>query len=278
MRDTGSSETAFFTIETFINDNRWGWIVDSESRRGRGPLSAWRVSFAEKANPAGFEATRIKSSPTPTREYNSNPDEGSVPCPFRIGLNEDERGLALRYLPMAHQLAQRMCAVWPAERDELESTAYLALAEAAQAFDSSRKVGFGTFARHRIRAALRDLQRLLSLDSWPRPGEAGPVRHELSRFHNRVGQGRDAGADQSLESGTEEARAIDGWLEQLPTAHAAVCRFIYQGGKSESDVAIELGCSKSMLSRLHREAITGLIRAYHYAHMARPHDSAGASD
>ena len=241
-------------------------------------MSAWRVSVAEKGNSAEFGTTRIKSPPTPKREYNSIPGDGSVPCPFRIALNEEKRGLALRYLPMAHQLAQRLCAIWPTERDELESTAYLALAEAAQAFDSSRKVGFGTFARHRIRAALRDLQRLLSLDSWPSPGEEGPVRRELSRFHDRVGQGLDAGANQLREAGTDEARAIDGWLEQLPTAHAAVCRFIYQGGKSESDVAIELGCSKSMLSRLHREAITGLIRAYHHARVARPLDSAEAID
>ena len=246
--------------------------------RGRGPLSAWRVSFAEKGSPVKLEPTRINSSPTPTREYNSNHGDGSVPCPFRIGLNEEERGLAVRYLPMAHQLAQRLCAVWPADRDELESTAYLALAEAAQAFDSSRKVGFGTFARHRIRAALRDLQRLLSLDCWPGRGEEGPVRRELSRFHDRVGLRLDAGADQLLEAGTEAARAVDDWLRQLPTAHAAVCRFIYQGGKSESDLAIELGCSKSMLSRLHREAITGLIRAYHHARMAHPHDSAPAID
>ena len=45
-------------------------------------------------------------------------------------------------MPMGHQLA-RLCSSWPTDRAELESTAYLALAEAAQSFDSP-KVGFGT--------------------------------------------------------------------------------------------------------------------------------------
>jgi RNA polymerase sigma factor (sigma-70 family) len=251
--------------------------MDGESRRGRRPLSAWRVSLPEKANPGQLEATENTPSPT-TQEYDINSAEGSVPCPFRIPLNEEQRGLAVRYMPMAYQLAQRLCAVWPAERDELESTAYLALAEAAQTFDSSRKVGFGTFARHRIRAALRDLQRLLSLDGWPGSGEEGFVRPELSRFHDRIGRGLSVDPDQTPEAVTEEARAVDEWLQRLPKAHAAVCRFIYRGGKSEDEVAMELGCSKSMLSRMHREAITGLIRAYHRARLAHPQDLSKAID
>jgi RNA polymerase sigma factor (sigma-70 family) len=243
--------------------------VDGKSRRGRGPLSAWRVSFPEKANPSELEVTENKPSPA-TQEYDRNDAEGSVPCPDGIPLNEDQRGLAVRYLPMAHHLAQRLCAVWPAERDELESTAYLALAEAAQAFDSSRKVGFGTFARHRIRAALRDLQRLLSVDGWPGSGEQGPMRPELSRFHDRIGPALGVEPEQPVEAETEEARAVDEWLRRLPKAHAAVCRCIYRGGMSEDEVATELGCSKSMLSRMHREAITGLIRTYHRVRLAHP--------
>ena len=179
---------------------------------------------------------------------------------------------------MAHHLAQRLCAIWPADRAELESTAYLALAEAAQSFDSSRKVGFGTFARHRIRAALRDLQRLLSLDGWPERGNDGPVRTELGRFHDRIDRRSAIEHCQTLDAVTEEAEAVDEWLQQLSKAHAAVCRLIYQGGKSEDEVATELGCSKPMLSRLHREAITGLIRAYHLARLADPQDSSQATD
>jgi DNA-directed RNA polymerase specialized sigma subunit len=102
-----------------------------------GRLSAWRVSLADKANSRELEATGNKTSPE-TQEYDSTDAESSVPCPDRIPLNEDQRGLAVRYMPMAHHLAQRLCAICPAESEELESTAYLALAEAAQSFDSSR--------------------------------------------------------------------------------------------------------------------------------------------
>lgn len=251
--------------------------MDGESKRGRGPLSAWRVSFAEPMNSRQLEAAECKTS-LATREYANNDAEGSLPRPDRIPLNEDEHGLAVRYLPMAHHLAQRMCAIWPDEREELESTAYLALAEAAQSFDSSRKVGFGTFARHRIRAALRDLQRLLSHDGWPGSGEQGQVRTELGRFHDRIGREIGIEPDQPVAAVTEEAEAVDLWLQRLPKAHAAVCRFIYRGGKSEDEVATELGCSKSMLTRMHREAITGLIRAYHRARLGQPQDSGKATD
>jgi hypothetical protein len=99
-------------------------LVDGESRRGRGPLSAWRVSLADTANSRELEATGNKTSPE-TQEYDSTDAESSVPCPDRIRLNEDQRGLAVRYMPMAHHLAQRLCAIWPAESEELESTAYL---------------------------------------------------------------------------------------------------------------------------------------------------------
>ena len=240
-------------------------------------MSAWRVSFAEPVNSIQLEATESKTSLV-TREYDNNDAEGSVPCPDRVRLDEDQRGLAVRYLPMAHHLAQRMCAIWPAEREELESTAYLALAEAAQSFDSSRKVGFGTFARHRIRAALRDLQRLLSLDGWPGSGEQGQVVTELGRFRDRIGREIGIEPDQPSGAGTEEAEAVDEWLRRLPKAHGAVCRFIYQGRKSEDEVATELGCSKSMLTRMHREAVTGLIRAYRRARLGHPQDSGKATD
>jgi len=245
--------------------------------RGRGPLSAWRLSSADTVRQRDLEATGIKTSPA-TQEYDSDDAESSVPCRDRIPLNEDQRGLAQRYMPMALQLAQRLCAIWPGERDELESTAYLALAEAAQTFDSTRKVGFGTFARHRIRAALRDLQRLLSLACWPGSHGEVPARTGLGRFHDRIGRGVLVEPDQPLEAVTEEAEAVDQWLQRLPKVHAAVCRFIYVGGKSEDQVAMEIGCSKAMLSRMHREAVVGLIRDYHRGRLVHPQNSNQASD
>ncbi len=67
-------------------------------------------------------------------------------------LTEEQRELAIKYLPMARGLAQRLYPTSPAHPEELQSTAYLALVDAARTFDPTRNVGFGGFARHRIRA------------------------------------------------------------------------------------------------------------------------------
>ena len=61
----------------------------------------------------------------------------------------------------------------------------------------------------------------------------------------------------------ESTEAVEFWLRRLPRAHAAACRLIYIHGKSQDEAASEVSCSKSYLSRLHREAINWLIRDYH---------------
>ena len=67
----------------------------------------------------------------------------------------------------------------------------------------------------------------------------------------------------------ESTEAVEFWLRRLPKAHAAACRLIYIHGKSQDEAATEVGCSKSYLSRLHREAINWLIREYHQAGAAQ---------
>ena len=67
----------------------------------------------------------------------------------------------------------------------------------------------------------------------------------------------------------ESPDAVEDWLSHLPRAHAAACRLIYIDGKSQDEAAAEVGCSKSYLSRLHREAVTWLIRKYHQTKLAR---------
>jgi hypothetical protein len=73
----------------------------------------------------------------------------------RVLLSEEERALAVRYLPLARHLSRRLYEISPTRPEELHATACMALAEAARNYDPSRNVGFGTYARHRIRAALR---------------------------------------------------------------------------------------------------------------------------
>jgi hypothetical protein len=58
----------------------------------------------------------------------------------------------------------------------------------------------------------------------------------------------------------EAIEVVESYLRRLPRVHAQACRFIYIDGKSQDEAAALLGCSKSYLSRLHRDAIDWLIR------------------
>ncbi len=177
----------------------------------------------------------------------------------RSPLTEEQQRLASQYLPLARSMAQRLARYWPAEREELESTAYMALVEAAQSFDPDRKVGFGTFARFRIRGALRDFQRLMNSAGGRGGRENPPVFQRLGKDAEEYGQVIGIQPDGPVGSDIEAIEAVEDWLGRLPRAHAAACRLIYVHGKSQEDAAAHVGCSKSYLSRLHREAITWLV-------------------
>jgi RNA polymerase sigma factor (sigma-70 family) len=187
----------------------------------------------------------------------------AAPHRRRVPLTEEQRELAVNYLPMARQLARRLHSTWPFHREELESTAYMALVEAAQTFDPSRGVGFGTYARHRIRGALRDLQRVICSGKSRAAGATAPVFQKLKAFDEHNGMVLGVEPDPPVGTWIESTEAVEFWLRRLPRAHAAACRLIYIHGKSQDQVAVEIGCSKSYLSRLHREAINSLIRDYH---------------
>jgi RNA polymerase sigma factor (sigma-70 family) len=177
----------------------------------------------------------------------------------RIPLTDEQRDLAVQYLPLAESIAARWCINPQIGRDELLATAYLALVEAAQTFDPCRNVHFATFARRRIRGALRDCQRLLMSDNWRGRMAPRPMYQRLPP--NAECRGRLVGIEPDSPVGTqiEAAEAVERWLRGLPKAHAAACRLIYIEGKTQEEVAALVGCSKSYLSRLHQQALTWLI-------------------
>jgi RNA polymerase sigma factor (sigma-70 family) len=194
--------------------------------------------------------------PFPAR---SNPNGGRVP------LSDDQRGLATQYLPMAQAMAKRIRFPRCQEREELESTAYLALVEAAQSYDPNRNVNFATYARHRIRGALRDYTRLVLSAGWRGDPALRPVFQRLGRDTEHHGHVLGIEPDRPVGSEVESNDAVEQWLRRLPKAHAVACRHIYIHGKSQDEVAALVGCSKSFLSRLHSEAISWLIRDYEAA-------------
>jgi Sigma-70 region 2 len=102
-------------------------------------------------------ADRLSVTAADARDFPSRRGVGRA----RVLLTQEQRALAVRYLPLARQLSRRLYATSPTRPEELHATACMALAEAARSYDPLRKVGFGTYARHRIRAALREFQRFV---------------------------------------------------------------------------------------------------------------------
>jgi RNA polymerase sigma factor (sigma-70 family) len=183
----------------------------------------------------------------------------SKPRGGRSGLSDEQRGLATRYLPLAESLANAYRIRVRIEREELKSTAYMALVEAARTFDPARKVNFATFARHRIRGALRDYMHYLLSSSWRGDPGVYPAFQVLGKESERYGQVLGIKAEGPVGANIESIDSVEGWLRRLPKTHALACRLIYIGGKSQDEVAGLLGFSKSYLSRMHHQALSWLI-------------------
>jgi RNA polymerase sigma factor (sigma-70 family) len=234
--------------------------VGKKRSRKEGPSSTGRRSFSKTSGPqpgsrpvAGGD--RPRSDPWPVPKHAAG---GGI----RNGLNEDQRGLAARYLPMAQSLANAFEARQQIERDDLQSTAYMALVQAARTFDPYRKVNFATYARHRIRGALRDYMRYLLSEGWR--GEMTRRPSFQSLFRKAEEHGRVLGITSDEPTGTqiESMDVVEAWLRRLPEPHGLACRLIYLGGKKQDEVARLLGFSSSHVSRMHAEAVSLLIERH----------------
>ncbi len=225
--------------------------------RQEGPSSAGRRSFATSSGAhRASRALDVGNRPGP----DGWAAKGRAPhSAIRSGLNDDQRGLAMRYLPMAQSLANGFSLRQNVERDDLRSTAYMALVEAARTFDPVRKVNFATFARHRIRGALRDYARFLLSENWRGKEAIRPSFQSL--FRRAEDHGRVLGINGEMPAGTaiESMESVEKWLRSLPRTHAATCRLIYLGGKTQEEVAQLLGLSRGHISRMHSESLSFLI-------------------
>ncbi len=175
--------------------------------------------------------------------------------PKRTPMTAAQQGLAARYLPMARALARPLKRAWPQEWDEFESAACLGLAEAAQSFDPSRNVKFTTYARHRISGALRDVQRALVVAGWRCDVENAPRIIPLCAETEALGRILGADADPLVGEDLEAVDTVEHWLRKLPKKHAETCRHLYLHDKNQGEAAALIGCSKSRLSYLHKQAL-----------------------
>jgi RNA polymerase sigma factor (sigma-70 family) len=155
---------------------------------------------------------------------------------------------------MAKRAGKALPQVW----DDLQSAAYLALVEAAQSFDPSRKVDFAAFARHRIDGALRDVRRE-SIQHTPRP------EHGHSAESDRVGLEVESGSwildavpAAPVGSDLEDLETVQAWISRLPRLQSQALYHIYLEGKTQEEAAALIGCSPPTLSRIHKDAIASI--------------------
>ena len=188
----------------------------------------------------------------------------------RAPLNDDQRGLTMRYLPLAQALAVRMARSRPSARDEFESAAFLALVEAAQAFDPSRSVNFTTFARYRIRGALMDLQRDLFAEGRRGKTDDLPKFQPLEPDSEERGKVVGVQVEEPVGAELETAEAVESWLNKLPSLHSTAFRHIYFDGKTHEQAAALVGCSKASMSRIHNETLAWLHQTGGPKTSARP--------
>jgi RNA polymerase sigma factor (sigma-70 family) len=240
------------------------WVVSTKAMKTHRNLGSNGRSYPAKMRPdrptpsRGGWATTIRGDGSPKlKRCELYRDRGP--------LTDEQRALATRYLPMASAIAKRMDGLLPGENDELESTAYLALVEAAQTFDPSVSVHFATYARHRIHGALRDLRRLMV--SGGRRGDLAPrpVFQKLAEDVEKYGQVIGINPERPVGADIEATEFVEDWLSRLPRAQATACRLIYIDGKSQEEAAEVVGCSRSNFSRLHQNAITWLFEEFRHA-------------
>ena len=136
--------------------------------------------------------------------------------------------------------------------------------EAAQSYDATHNVKFSTFARYRIWGALRDVQRGLITAGWRADLENAPNLNSLTLDAEEYGCVLGAEPDRPVGEEHESNEFVESCFKKLPAKHAEACRQIYIHGKSQSEAALAVGCSKSRLSYLHKEALEIINDAWEY--------------
>lgn len=179
----------------------------------------------------------------------------------RTPLTAAQRQLASSYIPLAKNLAWPYRVNWPSAKEEFESAALMALVEAAEAFNPTRSVRFSTFAKHRIRGALLDVQRRMILWGWRKrkdiPDEL-PAWEPLPSCPEESGRILGCEPEGPVGADIEMFDEVENWLRKLPPRNAAACREIYVHGHTFTETARRLGYSQTRVSFLHSQAMAML--------------------
>ena len=231
--------------------------MDEKTARSQRPDQPDRQSFPPRTNPDRPDDSGKRIDSGCERDDRRYPERCN-PKRTKPPLDDDQKELATRYLPLAGSQASRMEVSFPAGGDELQAVAFLALVEAAQSFDSSRGVNFATFARLRIWGALCDFRRETFKNVRPYGNASAVVVVRLGAGSEEHGRLIGVSPDQPVGSELESLETLENWLGQLPRLHAQVFRHIYLDGKTQRETAALVGCSVWKLNRVHSEGLSCL--------------------
>ncbi len=157
-------------------------------------------------------------------------------------LTESQQALAAQFVPLALSLVQPFKERWPSIAMEFESSAMLALVQAAESYNAARGVKFERFVRYRIEGSILDVQRRARLRTVSLPEDM----EELGVI------------DPGGESAVDGDEALEIWLGWLSPESAACVRAVYCDGRSLRELGEELGVHPKRLSRLHSRALATL--------------------
>jgi len=231
--------------------------MNDESNRNSGwnDLSRSRSGFLAKSNPnvrrrlsAESEAPGGGRAEFPAR---TNPNYGRTP------LTDEQKALAARHVSLARILARQFHSGRHVDRDELESVAFEALVEAARAYLGIGGAQFPTFARYRIVGAILDCFR-----------KTGKHRRRQSSATRGYWPGEYSGTpvwitpDLPVGAEFDGVDSIEAHFRRMPSSQARACRLIYLEGKSQSEAAEIMDCTKSYISKIHRDALDFLAECF----------------
>lgn len=185
-------------------------------------------------------------------------------------LNETQRDLAARYVPLGMAIAREFSAGWGWIQDEMESAAMMALVDAARCFDPSFNVKFATYARRRISGYLCDAKRKYLQAHYRRnsascaDGEWFAVKN-LSNMSNSEMLDLDEKIaihpDRNLFGPDFEVHdTLDSCFQKLPGRHREVMRSIYfDKSSSMEEIASQHKVTPDRLVILHRQSLNMLL-------------------
>jgi RNA polymerase sigma factor (sigma-70 family) len=246
--------------------------VDKNTARSQRSIQPDRQSFSPRTHP-DHPPDRVNRIDSRSEHSDCRYPGRCNPNRTRPPLDDDQQGLATRYMPLARSLARRMKDSFPDARDEFQSAAFLALVEAAQSFDSSRSVGFASFARHRIWGALCDLRREIIRRFRPCGSKSELVVMHLAMGFETGGRMFGIDSDERVGSELEALDSFENWIGRLPRLQAQAFRHIYLDGKTQKETAALVGCTKGWLNRIHSEGLRSLQETCRFQTTHAPSES-----